>query len=90
MEARAARHGAQQSNKAPANILLSKELYGAKEDLLRVARVFGLEGLVAKKPSLSTKAAGAAAPGSKSKSPRRLHTARRQPDTLWFVVGRLQ
>src|SRR6516165_4608144 len=37
--------------KAPENIRLSGELRGAKDELLRVAREFGLEGLVAKKPS---------------------------------------
>ena len=35
--------------KAPANIRLSEGLQGSKEDLLRVAQEFGLEGLVAKK-----------------------------------------
>jgi bifunctional non-homologous end joining protein LigD len=35
--------------KAPENIRLSKELQGSKEDLLRVAQEFGLEGLVAKR-----------------------------------------
>jgi bifunctional non-homologous end joining protein LigD len=35
--------------KAPPNIRLSEGLQGSKEDLLRVAQQFGLEGLVAKK-----------------------------------------
>jgi bifunctional non-homologous end joining protein LigD len=35
--------------KAPPNIRLSEGLKGPKEDLLRVAQVFGLEGLVAKR-----------------------------------------
>jgi bifunctional non-homologous end joining protein LigD len=35
--------------KAPANIRLSEGLLGSKEDLLRVAKEFGLEGLVAKR-----------------------------------------
>jgi bifunctional non-homologous end joining protein LigD len=35
--------------KAPENIRLSKELQGAKDELLRVAQEFGLEGLVAKR-----------------------------------------
>jgi bifunctional non-homologous end joining protein LigD len=35
--------------KAPANIRLSEGLQGSKEDLLRVAQEFGLEGLVAKR-----------------------------------------
>lgn len=35
--------------KAPENILISKELKGSKEDLVRVAQEFGLEGLVAKR-----------------------------------------
>jgi bifunctional non-homologous end joining protein LigD len=35
---------------APENIRLSDELRGSKEDLIRVAQEFGLEGLVAKKP----------------------------------------
>ena len=37
--------------KAPENVRLSDELRGSKDDLLRVAREFGLEGLVAKKPN---------------------------------------
>jgi len=37
--------------KAPSNIRLSEGLNGSKEDLLRVAQEFGLEGLVAKKPN---------------------------------------
>jgi bifunctional non-homologous end joining protein LigD len=35
--------------KAPENIRLSKELQGTKDELLRVAQDFGLEGLVAKR-----------------------------------------
>src|SRR4029077_7749475 len=35
--------------KAPENIRLSEGLLGSKEDLLRVAKEFGLEGLVAKR-----------------------------------------
>jgi bifunctional non-homologous end joining protein LigD len=35
--------------KAPENIRLSKELQGTKDELLRVAQEFGLEGLVAKR-----------------------------------------
>jgi len=35
--------------KAPPNIRLSEGLQGSKEDLLRVAQEFGLEGLVAKR-----------------------------------------
>ena len=35
--------------KAPENIRISKELKGSKEELLRVAQEFGLEGLVAKR-----------------------------------------
>src|SRR4029077_6437950 len=35
--------------KPPGNIRLSDELRGSKDDLLRVAQEFGLEGLVAKK-----------------------------------------
>jgi bifunctional non-homologous end joining protein LigD len=35
--------------KAPENIWLSDELHGSKEELLRVAQQFGLEGLVAKR-----------------------------------------
>jgi bifunctional non-homologous end joining protein LigD len=52
--------------KAPENIRLSDELRGSKEELLRVAQQFGLEGLVAKKITQCTKAAGAAVGGSKS------------------------
>jgi bifunctional non-homologous end joining protein LigD len=37
------------SKEAPPNIRLSEGLQGSKEDLLRVAQEFGLEGLVAKK-----------------------------------------
>jgi bifunctional non-homologous end joining protein LigD len=37
--------------KAPENIRLSKELQGTKDELLRVAQEFGLEGLVAKRLS---------------------------------------
>jgi bifunctional non-homologous end joining protein LigD len=36
--------------KAPENIRLSDELRGRKDELVRVAQEFGLEGLVAKKP----------------------------------------
>jgi len=36
--------------KPPENIRLSDELRGSKDDLLRVAQEFGLEGLVAKRP----------------------------------------
>jgi hypothetical protein len=38
--------------KAPENIRLSEGLQGSKEDLLRVAQEFGLEGLVAKRLGL--------------------------------------
>ena len=37
--------------KAPENIRLSGELRGSKDELLRVAQEFGLEGLVAKRPN---------------------------------------
>src|SRR6516165_5175276 len=37
--------------KAPENIRFSGELRGSKDELLRVAQEFGLEGLVAKKPN---------------------------------------
>ena len=37
--------------KPPENIRLSDELRGTKDDLLRVAQEFGLEGLVAKRPN---------------------------------------
>jgi bifunctional non-homologous end joining protein LigD len=37
--------------KPPENIRLSDELRGARDELLRVAQEFGLEGLVAKKPN---------------------------------------
>jgi bifunctional non-homologous end joining protein LigD len=36
--------------KAPSNIRLSEELRGSKEDLLKLARQFQLEGLIAKRP----------------------------------------
>jgi ATP-dependent DNA ligase len=39
------------SRTPPEHIRLSEELRGAKDDLLRVAQEFGLEGLVAKKPN---------------------------------------
>jgi bifunctional non-homologous end joining protein LigD len=42
---------AQALEKAPENIRLSAELRGTKDELLRVAQEFGLEGLVAKKPN---------------------------------------
>jgi bifunctional non-homologous end joining protein LigD len=42
---------AQVLKKAPENIRLSGELRGTKEEPLRVAKEFGLEGLVAKKPN---------------------------------------
>jgi bifunctional non-homologous end joining protein LigD len=35
--------------RAPPNIRLSEDLQGSKEDLLRVAQQFGLEGMVAKR-----------------------------------------
>ena len=38
--------------KPPENIRLSDELRGSKDELLRVAQEFGLEGLVAKKKNL--------------------------------------
>ena len=37
--------------KPPGNIRLSDELRGSKDELLRVAQDFGLEGLVAKRPN---------------------------------------
>jgi bifunctional non-homologous end joining protein LigD len=37
--------------KAPENVRLSEELRGSKDELLRVAQQFGLEGLVAKRKS---------------------------------------
>src|SRR6516165_8541776 len=37
--------------KAPENVRLSDELRGSKDELLRVAQKFGLEGLVAKRPN---------------------------------------
>ena len=36
--------------KAPENIEFSEELTGTKEELLRVAKQFQLEGLIAKRP----------------------------------------
>ena len=51
--------------KAPDNIRFSEELRGNREELLRVARTFQLEGFVAKRPDSTTRAGGAAAPGSK-------------------------
>jgi bifunctional non-homologous end joining protein LigD len=42
---------AQLLKKPPDNIKLSDELRGTKDELLRVAQEFGLEGLVAKKPN---------------------------------------
>src|SRR5215468_2608180 len=42
---------AQVLEKAPENIRLSGELRGTKDELIRVAQEFGLEGLVAKKPN---------------------------------------
>jgi bifunctional non-homologous end joining protein LigD len=42
---------AQVLKKAPENIRLSDQLRSSKEELLRVAQEFGLEGLVAKKPN---------------------------------------
>src|SRR5215472_12043944 len=42
---------AQVLEKAPENIRLSGELRGTKDELLRVAQEFGLEGLVAKRPN---------------------------------------
>ena len=42
---------AQVLKKAPENIRLSDELRGTKNELVRVAQEFGLEGLVAKKPN---------------------------------------
>jgi len=38
---------------APDNIRLSDELRGSKDELVRVAQEFGLEGLVAKRKPLS-------------------------------------
>jgi bifunctional non-homologous end joining protein LigD len=37
--------------KAPENIKFSEELQGTREELVKVARNFGLEGLVAKRPN---------------------------------------
>jgi len=54
----------------PYNIRFSDELRGSNDELVRAAPESGLEGLVAKRNTLSTKAAGAAAPGSSSRSPR--------------------
>ena len=57
--------------KAPENIRLSDELRGTKDELLRVAQEFGLEGLVAKrKSSVYESGRRAVAPGSNSRSPR--------------------
>jgi len=42
--------------KAPENIRFSDELRGSKDELVRVAKEFGLEGLVAKRKLLSTRA----------------------------------
>jgi ATP-dependent DNA ligase len=39
--------------KAPENVRLSGELHGSKDDLLRLAQEFDLEGLVAKRPIFS-------------------------------------
>jgi hypothetical protein len=53
--------------KAPGNIKFSDELTGTKEELLRVAKQFELEGLIAKKNQiLCTSLVDAAAPGLKS------------------------
>jgi hypothetical protein len=81
--------------KAPENIRLPGELRGSKDELFRVVQEFGLEGLVAKRPNSLTKAAGAAAPGSKTRSPslRSLLSAayvtRRKPELFWFLASRL-
>jgi bifunctional non-homologous end joining protein LigD len=44
-------NGAKLLEKAPENIRFSGELRGSKDELLRVAQEFGLEGLVAKRPN---------------------------------------
>ena len=57
--------------KPPDHIRLSDELRGTKDELLRVAQEFGLEGSVAKrKSSVYESGRGAVAPGSNSRSPR--------------------
>jgi hypothetical protein len=39
--------------KAPPNIRFSEELHGTKEELLKVAQQFELEGLMAKRPEFA-------------------------------------
>jgi bifunctional non-homologous end joining protein LigD len=72
--------------KAPENIRLSGELRGSKDELLRVAQEFGLEGLVAKRPNSiyeSGRRSGAWVKFKITKSqefaPVRLSTCRRNP-----------
>jgi bifunctional non-homologous end joining protein LigD len=49
--------------KAPETIRFCEELQGSREELLRVAQQFQLEGLVAKRPQSTTRPAGAVARG---------------------------
>jgi bifunctional non-homologous end joining protein LigD len=57
---------AQVLKKAPENIRLSDELHGSRDDLLRVAQEFGLEGLVAKRPNSVYESGRRSARGSNS------------------------
>jgi ATP-dependent DNA ligase len=53
-------------NNAPGNIKFSEELTGTKDELLRLAKRFQLEGLIAKRPDSLYEPGGAAVPGLKS------------------------
>ena len=89
---------AQVLKNAAENIRLSDELRGTKEELLRVAEQFGLEGLVAKKPNSvyeSGRRSGAWLGQIQDHQisgicGRRLHAARRKPEILWLAAGQLQ
>ena len=82
--------------KAPENIKFSDELTGTKEELLRVAKQFELEGLIAKRPDSLYE------PGRRSGAWVKinlteqqefviggLHPTRRQPQMLWRSACRL-
>jgi bifunctional non-homologous end joining protein LigD len=79
--------------KAPPNIRFSEALRGSKEELLRVARQFHLEGLIAKRPDSLYEAGRRSGAWVKVKLTRAtgvchlwLHPARRQPQILRRVA----
>ena len=68
------------------NIRLSDELRGNKDELLRVAQEFGLEGLVAKRPNSVYESGRRSGIWVKFKITKSQGFLRRGPESIWFKL----